>query len=299
MRRLKWVAMFGAFGVLTFGGHAHGATTIGQTSASTRTCGAGFSEVQRNDAGTPTYAVPAGGGVITRWSTDARPGSGQLLKLKVFRHLSGSDWLVVGQSSVEELVPSQFNTFATRIPVQAGDRLGQAVPPTSTEGGCLIETSSSSDTVEDFASDDPDGARATGFVSQSFLRLNISAVVEPDTDGDAFGDETQDACPTDGSTQGACRDVDPPETTITKDAPKRIDTDKVKFRFESDEASSTFECKLKGKDLKRRIRQFNDCDSPRRYRNLDEGRYRFKVRAIDAAGNVDLTPAKDRFRVLD
>jgi len=92
-------------------------------------------------------------------------------------------------------------------------------------------------------------------------------------------------------------DVDPPETTITKDV-KRSETGKAKFRFSSDEAA-TFECKLKGPDVRRKLRQFNDCGSPRKYKNLDEGGFRFEVRSIDAAGNVDLTPAKDRFRVVD
>lgn len=107
-----------------------------------------------------------------------------------------------------------------------------------------------------------------------------------------------------GTTDGAFRtyvvaaDLDPPETRITRDV-KRSETGKVKFRFESDEVGATFECKLKGKDLKQKLRQFNDCDSPRKYKGLDEGRYKFKVRAIDAAGNVDPTPAKDGFRVVD
>jgi hypothetical protein len=95
------------------------------------------------------------------------------------------------------------------------------------------------------------------------------------------------------------RDTNPPETTITKDAPKRTDKSKVKFKFDSSEPSSTFECRLKGKDVKRKLRKFRPCDSPHKYKHLDEGRYRFEVRAIDAAGNVDPTPAKDRFRVLD
>lgn len=34
--------------------------------------------------------------------------------------------------------------------------------------------------------------------------VNVSAVLEADTDGDGFGDETQDQCPTDPSTQGPC-----------------------------------------------------------------------------------------------
>ena len=36
------------------------------------------------------------------------------------------------------------------------------------------------------------------------LQLNVSAILEPDADGDGFGDETQDQCPTDASTQGPC-----------------------------------------------------------------------------------------------
>jgi hypothetical protein len=67
---------------------------------------------------------------------------------------------------------------------------------------------------------------------------------------------------------------------------------KVKFRFTSDEAGSTFACKLdRG--------PFAPCSSPMTYRvrATDELRsHTFKVRAIDAAGNVDLTPA-DSFKV--
>jgi hypothetical protein len=92
-------------------------------------------------------------------------------------------------------------------------------------------------------------------------------------------------------------DTNPPETTITKGV-KRSETGKAKFRFTSDEAGS-FQCKLKGHDLKKKLRQFRDCDSPREYRNLDDGRFKFVVRAIDAAGNVDPTPDKDRFKVVD
>ena len=105
-----------------------------------------------------------------------------------------------------------------------------------------------------------------------------------------------------GTTDGAFRtyvaDLDPPETSIRRDV-KRSKTGKVKFRFKSDEAGARFECKLKGKHLKRKLRQFNNCSSPRKYKHLHEGRYKFSVRAIDAAGNVDPTPAKDGFRVVD
>ncbi len=66
----------------------------------------------------------------------------------------------------------------------------------------------------------------------------------------------------------------------------------------SDETGSTFECALKGKGLDQLVRQFNPCTSPRRFISLDLGRFKFRVRAIDAAGNVDPTPAKDKFKVV-
>jgi len=36
------------------------------------------------------------------------------------------------------------------------------------------------------------------------LRVNIQAYVEPDADHDGYGDLTQDSCPTDATTHGAC-----------------------------------------------------------------------------------------------
>ena len=91
---------------------------------------------------------------------------------------------------------------------------------------------------------------------------------------------------------GPSPDTDAPETTITQDAPKRIDATKVTFRFVSDELGSTFACKL---DKKR----FKPCDSPEKLKRLDQGKHKFKVRATDPAGNVDTSPAKDKFRVVD
>ena len=86
------------------------------------------------------------------------------------------------------------------------------------------------------------------------------------------------------------KDTDPPETRITKGPKGTIEKDTAKFRFESDEPGSTFECKAPGKAFKK-------CSSPKKLKNLDEGRQKFKVRAIDKAGNVDTSPAKRKFKV--
>ncbi len=66
----------------------------------------------------------------------------------------------------------------------------------------------------------------------------------------------------------------------------------VRFKFASSEPNSTFKCKVDRKPYQR-------CESPMTIRHLDEGKHKFRVRAIDAAGHVDSTPAKDRFKVVD
>ena len=94
-------------------------------------------------------------------------------------------------------------------------------------------------------------------------------------------------------------DTDPPQTSITKAPAGKIAKPRAKYKFEADEPGSTFECKLKGKGLKKAAKRFGDCGSPRKYKGLDDGRFKFQVRAIDPAGNVDPTPAKDKFKIVD
>ncbi len=86
-------------------------------------------------------------------------------------------------------------------------------------------------------------------------------------------------------------DVTSPKTKITKGAPKTTERSKVRFKFKSSEPSSTFECKLAKKRWKR-------CESPKTLTGVRRGTHKFQVRAIDAADNVDPTPAKDKFRVV-
>jgi hypothetical protein len=81
-----------------------------------------------------------------------------------------------------------------------------------------------------------------------------------------------------------------PRTTITRRPPNRGRSRRVTFRFASNEAGSRFQCKRDSK-------AFAACNSPKRYR-LKRGRHRFRVRAVDPAGNVDPSPASDRFRIL-
>ncbi|HEX6116297.1 MAG TPA: hypothetical protein VFY99_04305 [Solirubrobacterales bacterium] len=93
-----------------------------------------------------------------------------------------------------------------------------------------------------------------------------------------------------GGGGGAGPDTDPPETTIGKRPKNAITKPKASYSFSSDEAGSTFRCRLDRKP-------FKSCTSPRKLRRLDDGKHRFQVIAVDRAGNADPTPAKDGFKV--
>lgn len=84
-------------------------------------------------------------------------------------------------------------------------------------------------------------------------------------------------------------DTTPPETSIDRSPPRRSERRRVRIAFSSDEAPAAFECRLDD-------RPFAACSSPVRLR-VRPGRHRFQVRATDAAGNVDRSPASVRFRV--
>jgi len=89
-------------------------------------------------------------------------------------------------------------------------------------------------------------------------------------------------------------DTTPPDTRILGTKRKRqlrAGPHGFVFRvgFVSTEANSTFQCRL---DAGR----FKPCSSPFQ-RRLAAGMHRFEVRAVDAAGNVDPTPARENLRI--
>jgi hypothetical protein len=80
-------------------------------------------------------------------------------------------------------------------------------------------------------------------------------------------------------------DTRSPETTIKSGPSHTVSSTDAKFRFTSHEMRSTFECSIDGEDYK-------PCARPKDYSGLPEGDHTFFVRAIDAVGNVDDTPAQ-------
>ena len=88
-------------------------------------------------------------------------------------------------------------------------------------------------------------------------------------------------------------DIRAPSTFFSKRPPKVVRTRqaraRVLFRFGSDEAGVSFFCRIDGAP-------FRPCP-PRLVRRYALGRHTIRVKARDAAGNVDATPAVYRFAV--
>jgi hypothetical protein len=88
---------------------------------------------------------------------------------------------------------------------------------------------------------------------------------------------------------GGPDDTTPPDTQITAGPRKKERKGKASFSFSSTEPGSTFECKLDGG-------AFEPCTSPHGVK-VKKGKHGFEVRAQDASGNVDPTPATQDWKV--
>jgi large repetitive protein len=79
-------------------------------------------------------------------------------------------------------------------------------------------------------------------------------------------------------------DTTPPDTTMTASPTNPTNSSSASFSFDSSEAGSGFQCQLDAGG-------YLPCGSPQNYFGLGEGTHTFQVRATDAAGNTDATPA--------
>ena len=90
-------------------------------------------------------------------------------------------------------------------------------------------------------------------------------------------------------------DTAAPNTTIDSGPTGTITTNSATFAFSSSETGSSFECRLDGPGAA--TGTYGTCTSPRILGSLADGTYTFLVRATDAAGNVDASPASRTFTV--
>jgi Ca2+-binding RTX toxin-like protein len=211
--RVLGAALALACGALAGGASTAGAAeTIGQT-ATGQFCGTNQVLLQSSTGGAPGYQAQTSG-VIVSWSYHAGNPAPNV-RIRVYRHVSGTSFFArsesaakVAGSGANQVKAGQLNTFteAPGLRIEAGDIIGLTA-----NGGSAIscaETASTSDVIRAAAAAPPVGQNGNFAGQLTKFRLGVSAVIEPDADGDGFGDESQDGCPTEASTQGACPDAD-------------------------------------------------------------------------------------------
>ncbi|WP_240360320.1 adventurous gliding motility protein AgmC [Pyxidicoccus caerfyrddinensis] len=85
-------------------------------------------------------------------------------------------------------------------------------------------------------------------------------------------------------------DTTAPDTTIVSGPPALTNSNSATFDFSSNESPVTYQCSLDGA-------AFVACTDPRTYTGLADGNHTLAVRAVDAAGNVDASPATHAWTV--
>lgn len=288
-------------GLIALPAQASAAVTIGQAPPSaggSSVCSPNAEYLQGSVASGTIYTAPSAG-VVTSWRTFSGPADADdVLQFRVYRPVGApGTYTPTSGSPSQALGPDgTLNSFPTRQSIAAGDVIGLYVVddgpnnfsacvygPTGLGGDVLYALNPAA------AIGSPSAYPAGGM-----YRVDVAAVVEADADGDGYGDESQDLCPSNAAVHDQCpggpSDTDPPQTTIDKGAPKLLKAKKVKISFSSDEAGSTFTCRLDKEAEKA-------CSSPKKLKGLSPGKHKFSVFATDAAGNPDKSSAINKFKV--
>ena len=167
--------------------NAGAATEIGATVRPDLLCGGdrmSFSVFSPPGAASYRVSIP---GVITSWrhraATPVRP-----LQFKVARPLGGNVAMIVGESEMTFPPSPGVHTFPIRIQVLPGDVIGFYWP---LEAGCADNGPGYRNV---FRVGNVNAGSFAGFApAEDDVQNDIAATLEPDCDGDGFGDDSQDS----------------------------------------------------------------------------------------------------------
>ncbi len=203
MRSLRAVALVGTVLVLALVVSSGASASIevgdecaGNEATSTFT---NVPEARASSTGLPLTAP--NGGVVTAWRVNSAFPEAVTQWMAAFRSTGQpGTFQVVGQSQ-EETAKQGLNVYSTRIPVQAGDRFG--LVGVGDKSPLYCATGNGSDHTWSLPYSVGPGSTHK-FAAGTQVLVPLVAVIEPDKDGDGYGDETQDKCPQSAAYQGPC-----------------------------------------------------------------------------------------------
>jgi hypothetical protein len=120
-----------------------------------------------------------------------------------------NQYLVVAEDTLRNVAAGQTVRFETRISANAGD----VVALYGNGYACLTNGTSGFSMAT--ATDVPVGSTTTTTPPVGSQSVVLQATLEADADGDGYGDETQDKCPSRSDVQGACPDTVAPAATLS------------------------------------------------------------------------------------
>lgn len=256
--------------------------------------------INPNDAGDPVTSPAPASGVIVRFRIRSAGAESVTFRLATVTK-QGDTYLaqaVATGPTVTLQGTGEIEDFPARLGVSQGNHVALDAPSTR-----MVYNQGGNEYTPLYAPPLVEGQGQRGQNGEPTGELLVQAVMEPDADGDGFGDETQDACPTQGTTQGACDTTGPAVTRI------RVRGRRIGYRL-SEDTALTFRLQrarttrpgyrtLRGRFTDDGEAGPNTRRIPRRLGGrrlrLKPGRYRLVVTARDDAGNE--TRVRKRFRV--
>jgi hypothetical protein len=213
MKGRFFAALAIAIAATTFAGvgSASATTVFGSECAATGSVeGAIFVSTGHSPASPLPVTAPISG-VITEWKVVSNqeakvekgfPGEYPRIfqpRLLVLQSEGSEKFKVVAEASGGSLDLKGANVYLSRLPIQAGDYLGLAGNPYA----LYCQTNVEGDTFGQSIGGTPVGSTFGVSVGRG-IQVPVVARIEPDVDGDGYGDETQDKCPQSAAYQSPC-----------------------------------------------------------------------------------------------
>lgn len=218
--------------LVTLGGasSANASVTIGPAlpkapPSSSVACGSAVTATFSNASLAPATGLASSpiNGVVVSWrawvmAASSQPGP----SLRIVRSTGGETSTGAGTSAQVAPYDGAGGPFATRLPIEAGDRIGIELSCEGMSGPGVGTVAESGDSLSYWNPGLLDGAMpgSAPFETTPATGALVNAEVEPDADADGFGDETQDFCDTDAATQGPCSS--PASLTLSGNVPQSV-----------------------------------------------------------------------------